>query len=43
VHLIANWQLDREFEPSLKAGERDDLLAGWARAIDGVKSQLPAG
>lgn len=41
--LIANWQLDREFQPNLPATERDDLLAGWARAIDGVKSQLPTG
>ena len=41
--LIANWQLDHEFQPALPATERDDLLAGWARAIDGVKSQLPAG
>ena len=41
--LIANWQLDNEFQPELQATERDDLLAGWARAIDGVKSQLPAG
>ena len=41
--LIANWQLDNEFQPELQATERDDLLSGWARAIDGVKSQLPAG
>jgi glycerol kinase len=41
--LIANWQLDQEFQPNLPATERDDLLAGWARAIDGVKCQLPAG
>jgi len=38
--LAANWQLDREFQPTLQATDRDNLLAGWARAIDGVKSQL---
>lgn len=38
--LIANWQLDREFQPDLSAVDRDDLIAGWTRAIDGVKSQL---
>ena len=41
--LTTNWQLDREFQPTLQATERDDLLTGWTRAIEGVKSQLIAG
>ena len=35
--LAANWQLDREFKPSLGAQQRDALLAEWARAVSGVE------
>jgi len=35
--LKSNWKLDREFNPALGAGERDQLLAGWRNAVSGVE------
>jgi len=37
--LINNWQLDREFQPSIDPQQRDDLLNGWQNAIAGVTLQ----
>lgn len=37
--LRANWQLDREFTPSIDAEERDRLLRGWQTAVAGVIHQ----
>lgn len=28
-----NWQLGRDFEPSMESGKREELLRGWKRAI----------
>ncbi len=35
--LKSNWQLDREFTPTLGANERDQLLAAWRNAVSGVQ------
>jgi glycerol kinase len=32
--VTANWALDREFRPTMTAGERDRLQAGWKRAVE---------
>ncbi len=37
--LSANWQLDKEFRPSMDAATRDSLLANWKKAVEGVKHQ----
>ncbi len=31
--LIANWQMDRRWEPTIKADERAKLYAGWKKAV----------
>jgi glycerol kinase len=37
------WQSDRRFEPTMEAGRRDALLAGWRRAVTRVLSEEPPG
>jgi glycerol kinase len=32
--LASHWQLDRRFEPSMTESRREQLLAGWRRAVD---------
>jgi glycerol kinase len=32
--VVATWRLDRRFEPSLDAPERERLLARWRTAVD---------
>ena len=32
--IIDNWQIDREFTPSMEAGVRDGLMAGWKKAVN---------
>lgn len=32
--IVENWQIDRTFEPSMKEDRREELLAGWKKAID---------
>ena len=36
--LSGRWRLDRRFEPSMPAGTRERLLAGWDDAVARVKS-----
>jgi len=31
--LIANWQMDKRWEPSIEAGQRARLFAGWKKAV----------
>ncbi|MBP3384096.1 MAG: glycerol kinase GlpK [Firmicutes bacterium] len=31
--IIDNWQIDREFKPSMEEGVRDGLMAGWKKAV----------
>lgn len=33
-----NWKLDREFQPDMKAGERDRLCQQWNRAVERSKA-----
>jgi len=35
--ITANWRRDRSFEPSMDAGERERLTAGWSRAVARVR------
>jgi len=35
--LRAIWRSDRTFEPQMSAGERDDLVGGWRRAVERAK------
>jgi len=37
--LIANWQIDREFTPSMNTEDRDRLLRSWQTAVAGVIHQ----
>ena len=32
------WRLDRRFEPTMPAGERQKLLEGWRRAVARVRA-----
>ena len=32
--VLTNWQVDRVFEPSMEDAKRNELLAGWAKAVD---------
>jgi glycerol kinase len=34
AELAALWQAERRFEPTLPAGQRDELLHGWRRAVE---------
>jgi len=36
--LASAWREDRRFEPSLAAGERERLYAGWKRAVERARS-----
>jgi glycerol kinase len=31
--IAAQWNMDRRFEPAMKAKQRDQLVAGWERAL----------
>ena len=37
--LAGNWQLDREFTPDIDAEKRDEMLAAWKKAVDGLQQQ----
>ena len=37
--LISNWQIDREFTPSMNTEDRDRLLRSWQTAVAGVIHQ----
>jgi len=34
AELAALWQAERRFEPAMPAAQRDQLMAGWKRAVD---------
>jgi glycerol kinase len=31
--IIDNWQIDREFKPEMEDSVRDELMAGWKKAV----------
>jgi glycerol kinase len=35
--VTANWRMDRGFEPTMKASERERLVAGWSKAVSRVR------
>ncbi|MCC7375497.1 MAG: glycerol kinase GlpK [Verrucomicrobiales bacterium] len=35
--IAAQWNMDRRFEPAMKAKQRDVLVGGWERALDRAK------
>ena len=35
--IVSQWQIDRVFEPDLSSEHRDELKAGWAKAVDRTK------
>jgi glycerol kinase len=35
--VTANWQMDRSFEPTMKAPERERLVSGWSKAVARVR------
>jgi glycerol kinase len=35
--VTANWQKERSFTPSMDAGERERLVAGWSKAVSRIK------
>jgi glycerol kinase len=35
--IAAQWQIDRVFEPAISAARRDELRAGWLRALERAK------
>ena len=37
-----NWRLDRRFNPQMPADRRDEMYAGWKRAVERVKGWPPA-
>jgi glycerol kinase len=39
--VAANWALDREFKPTMGAAQRDELQAGWRRAVECARHWKP--
>ncbi|AWB45802.1 glycerol kinase [Paenibacillus sp. CAA11] len=39
--ICKKWSLDRRFEPSMEAGERDKLYAGWKAAVNAAMAFKP--
>ena len=39
--IASQWQIDRVFEPNLSSERRDELKAGWAKAVDRTKDWEP--
>ena len=39
--LASRWRSDRTFEPRLPADQREELYAGWRRAVERAKGWLP--
>jgi glycerol kinase len=35
------WQSEKVFEPRMNQSQREDLLAGWHRAVECAKNWLP--
>ena len=35
--VLANWQVDRVFEPNMAADQKQELLAGWQKAVNSVR------
>jgi glycerol kinase len=40
AELNSLWKADRVFEPSMDAGRREELLAGWAKALGRAKGWI---
>jgi len=41
AELVRHWQLDRRFEPTMSADERDERYARWQGAVARVRTDLP--
>jgi glycerol kinase len=37
AELVDTFELDRRFEPTISQAQRDELYAGWQRAVDRTK------
>jgi glycerol kinase len=37
AEIMAQWGVDRRFEPRMPVGQRESLLAGWRRAVERSK------
>jgi glycerol kinase len=37
TELVNTFELDRRFEPTISQARRDELYAGWQRAVERVK------
>ena len=35
--VLENWQIDRTFSPEMEEGRRQELLAGWTKAVGAVR------
>jgi glycerol kinase len=35
--LVDTFELDRRFEPTISQAQRDELYAGWQRAVERTK------
>ena len=35
--IAAQWQVDRRFQPAMKAARRTGLVAGWRKALERAK------
>jgi glycerol kinase len=40
AEIAENWQEDRRFEPQLEPARRDELYAGWQRAVERSRGWL---
>ena len=32
--VLENWQVDRVFEPAMEGKKREEMLAGWSKAVE---------
>jgi len=42
AEIARNWSVDREFEPSMSEHQRQELYAGWKRAVQRVRNWVEA-
>jgi glycerol kinase len=40
--VTRNWREERRFEPQMAAGKREELYAGWLRAVERAKGWASA-
>jgi glycerol kinase len=38
AELTAQWAVDRTFEPAMQADEREQLYAGWKKAVSRARA-----